>query len=95
MSLTPKQSNPSIDTAIRDILIELQSLNADSPEYAQMVDQLVKLQSVNPSTKKATLSPDAILAAGANLVGILAILNFEKLNVISTKAIGFILKVKL
>lgn len=36
------------------------------------------------------IAPEAILAVLANLIGILLIMNHERLNVISTKAINFI-----
>lgn len=40
-------------------------------------------------------SPDAVIAAGASILGILAILSFEKLNVVTSKALGFVPKVKI
>ena len=38
------------------------------------------------------ISPDTLLVVGGNLVGILLILNFEKMDIIRTKAISFVLK---
>lgn len=38
------------------------------------------------------VSPDTLLVVGGNLVGILLILNFEKLDIVRSKAIGFVLK---
>lgn len=38
------------------------------------------------------VSPDTIAIVSANLVGILLILYYEKLDVVSSKAIGFVLK---
>ena len=39
-----------------------------------------------------TLTPDTILIAVTNLAGIALILNFEKLDILRSKAIGFVLK---
>lgn len=39
-----------------------------------------------------TVTPDTLLLATTNLVGILLVLNFEKLDIIRSKAIGFVLK---
>ena len=38
------------------------------------------------------ISPDTMLVVAGNLAGILLILKFEKLDIIATKAIGFVLK---
>ena len=40
-------------------------------------------------------SPDTVLVVAGNLIGILAILNFEKLDIVRSKAIGFVLKGKI
>ena len=39
-------------------------------------------------------SPDTVLVVAGNLIGILAILNFEKMDIIRSKAISFVLKGK-
>jgi len=44
--------------------------------------------------KDRKFSPDAILAVMGNLAGILLILNFEKMDIIRSKAISFVLKGK-
>ena len=38
------------------------------------------------------ISPDTLLIVGGNLAGILLILNFEKMDIIRSKAISFVLK---
>lgn len=38
------------------------------------------------------VSPDTLLIVGANLLGIVLILYYEKLDIISTKALGFVIK---
>lgn len=42
--------------------------------------------------KKPVVSPDTIAVIAGNLLGIGLILSYEKLNVISTKALGFVLR---
>ena len=44
---------------------------------------------VKPSWK---FTPDTVLVVAGNIGGILLILNFERLDIIRSKAIGFILK---
>jgi len=43
---------------------------------------------------KVVFSPDTLLIVGANLLGILLILNYEKLDIVSSKAVSFILKAR-
>lgn len=38
------------------------------------------------------LKPDTVLVVAGNLIGILLILNFERLDIVRSKAVGFILK---
>ena len=47
------------------------------------------------SAAKWKISPDTLLVVAGNLVGILLILNFEKLDIVRTKAISFVLKGKI
>lgn len=37
-------------------------------------------------------TPDTLLVVGGNLMGILLILNFERLDIVRSKALGFVLK---
>lgn len=39
-----------------------------------------------------TITPDTLLIAATNLVGIVLILNFEKLDIVRSKAMSFVLK---
>ena len=38
------------------------------------------------------ISPDTLLIVGGNLLGILLILNFEKADIVTSKALNFVLK---
>ena len=87
-------ANPTIDDVINVLLSEMQGFDAHSDEYVKMVTQLEKLHKMKASEKKPRInvSHDALVAVFGNLAGIGLILNFEKLNVITTKALGFVLK---
>jgi hypothetical protein len=75
------------------LTLELSGLNPESKEYAQTVEQLAVLHKLWLSERKQPLfSPDALLAAATNLFGIGLIMSHERLNVITTKALGFVTK---
>ena len=47
------------------------------------------------NTREGKVTQSQILASATNLGGILAVLNFERLAVVSSKAIGLIAKIKI
>ena len=58
----------------------------------EKLDYIGKMLEENQT--KVVISPDTLLIVGANLVGILLILNYEKLDIVSSKAVSFILKAR-
>lgn len=61
-------------------LSEWDELNEKYQVYAEML---------KPSWK---FTPDTLLVVGGNLMGILLILNFERLDIVRSKALSFVLK---
>lgn len=84
-----------LDIAIGAVLQEMSVETSDTKEYAAMADQLVKLmklkKEVEPSRR---VSPDVLATIVANLAGIAMIIGYERANVITSKAIGFVAKLK-
>lgn len=84
-----------LDIAISDLFEALRENDKTSEEYSNAADQLIKLiklqREINPSWRP---SPDAIVTAGASVLGILLILNFERLGNITSKALSFVGKMK-
>ena len=58
----------------------------------EKLDYIGKMLEENQT--KVVISPDTLLIVGGNLLGILLILNYEKLDIVSSKAVGFILKAR-
>lgn len=84
-----------IDTKIDEEIIRLlaaleQDNDKETKEYASMVEQVVKLQELR---NKGRISLDTVAAVGANLLGILVILNHERAHVIASKAFGLVKKI--
>jgi hypothetical protein len=82
-----------LETAIDNLLKELAGPAADSNEYAKMIDQLVKLHGLKTNESPRRPSPDALISALASIAGILLIVNFERVHVVTTKALGILPKV--
>ena len=86
-------AKPTVDDLIDGVCTQIDD-NGDyhSDETTKMVDNLDKLADVKVKLTNPRLSPDAIVAVGANLAGILLILKFEKLDILTSKAISFVTK---
>jgi hypothetical protein len=61
-------------------------------EYAKTLSLVERLHKMLDKEKPASVSKDTMLTVGANLVGIILILKHEHVNVISSKALGFIMR---
>lgn len=92
MKITRKKKQSKLEEEINSVLEEMSVLDKDSEEYETMLGNLETLYKAKSYEKPSGISADTLLIVGGNLVGIYLILNYEKLNIISSKAIGFVLK---
>lgn len=89
-STNEKKIKEAIDSLMDSMALE----SPDSDEYKKMAENLRILQDAK-CAKKSWISGDAIFGGLISIGSILLILNFEKLDVIATKALPFVTKVKL
>ena len=83
------KSNPVKDEIDR-LLSEMSGLSPESNEYSERLDHIQKLTPLLPKPQSKVPSADVILGSFTNLLGIGAVLHYEKLNVITSKAFGWI-----
>jgi len=76
----------AVNRAIRD----LSRYETDSEEYRNALDALVKLHKMKEDERPKSVSPDTLVAVGANLIGILMIIRHEHVNVVTSRAIGML-----
>jgi hypothetical protein len=85
-----------IDSAINQdkLLHEEQKLNLDAAKITLDRDKLNldidKFASDQEMRRSWKPSPDAVVGAAASVVGILLVLHYEKLGVVTSKALGFV-----
>lgn len=89
-----KNEPTHLETVIDSLLDELDGYTSDDDEYATAVKHLSELYKLRELNKPKQLDPNIILTVGANLIGILAILHHEQANVIASKALGFVMKLR-
>lgn len=93
MNIPWLQKNVALDKAIVEAISQLDAYPADSPEYAQIVKNITKMQKVRTSKKsRPRISPDAVLTIAGNIVAVILITNYEKENSILSKAPNIIPK---
>lgn len=87
-----------LEKAIDELFFEMSGLDGDSEKYAAMVkqmDTLYKLKEVDHKSAANKLKwMEIIVPSAVSLLGILAITDYEKLNVVTSKALNFIPKAR-
>lgn len=83
-----------LQNRIDDLLDEMEMTTGDSPEYSRMADQLTKLYDAQDKSKSSGITKEALIGVAGNLAGILIIVNHERAHVITSKAFGFLSKIR-
>lgn len=84
-----------LDKAIEVALAELSGYKVVDEEYATICEQLEMLYKLRSQKREPAVSMETLVTVGANLAGILLILNHERMNVVASKALGFVMKSKM
>lgn len=94
-----KNETHPLDKAIANILTAMESTSPTVEVYSKMVDMLEKLYKIKASERPDRVSKDSIVTVGgsvlSSLIGIGMILHHEKLNVVASKALGFVSKARI
>jgi len=88
-----EEVNP-FDLAITQALNDVQSLSPETPEYAKAMSNVGTLTKLKEQHSKRKVDPNVLVTAGANLTGILLILHYERIHVVTSKALGFVMKLR-
>ena len=89
-SLSPKTD--VLEDVIRAALQQLIDEPLGTDEYDRKVDQIAKLYELKKHNASERVSKDTLYTVIGNLTGILLILNYERMHVVTSKAVGFVMK---
>lgn len=64
----------------------------DDPEEFKRLEMRYRSIEQILERNRCKISPDTLLIVGANLLGILLILNYERLDIVSSRALSFVMK---
>ena len=95
MKFFGKKELSPLDMEILEITRVLRRTSPDSEEYVIIAKSLEQLYKTKEGNKSWKISPDTVAIIAANLIGLVLILTFEKTDIITSKAIGFVMKTRL
>jgi hypothetical protein len=81
-----------LDEEIIAALNTLETVRDDPEKYSAIVDRITKLHKLKSEERLKLPSLDTALVVGANIFGILWLTRYEREHVISSKALGFVMK---
>ena len=91
----PFAKEPSqLDIALNRAYAALSNLQETDEKYAAILDQIVKLHKMKNDERTLQVGPDTWATIGANLAGILLIIRHEHVNVITSRAMNLVTKLK-
>lgn len=88
----PSEVDIAFDDLVFKAIAETSLYEVTDESYIIAKKHLIELMKLREKPQRIT--PDALLAAGVNLAGILAILHHERVNVIASKALSFVTKLR-
>ena len=91
----PADDPTPLEKEIERVQLKLTNHQPDSDEYAKTLKQLTKLHAMQVENQPKRISKETILIVGANLAGIALIMIFEKSNILTSKAMSFVMKSRL
>lgn len=90
-----KKSETHLDREIARATSELENHPVMSEEYGAVMERIVRLTKMKEAEKPSRqISADTVILAATNIVGILLIIRHENVNVITSKAMGHVMKTR-
>jgi hypothetical protein len=89
----PRYQRMLEDEYVRTLAV-LSSHQTDSQEYAKLLSNVERIHEMMDIKNPSPVSRETLLTVGANILGILLIIKHEDVNVITSKALGFVIRVR-
>lgn len=83
-----------IEDDLEHILVLLPITQPETDEYAKLLGHAERLHEMLDKPKPTPVSRDTLATIAANLAGILLIIRHEDVNVIASKALGFVIRTR-
>lgn len=83
-----------LEDELEGALRDLKSYETGSEDYVKTLGYVERIHGMIGEERPSVVSKDALLAVGANLLGILMIIKHENVNVITSKALSFVIRAR-
>jgi hypothetical protein len=90
----PKPKKSKLDIAIDDVLSDMENHATTTEEFRKLLERLKDLHKMKETDKPRRPSPDVVIQAATHIIGIALIIRHEQFNIITTKAMSFVPRVK-
>lgn len=90
----PDTNRQGLEKTIDDLIVQMSYHQPDTEAYKAMAENLIKLYALRDEKSAKGVSPDAMLAVAGNLLGIAMIVGHERIGVVTSKALQFVMKAK-
>ena len=87
-----RDKRTNLEKEIDSVIQRMSKHQPDSAEYSAIAENIEKLYKARTYENVKRVSPDTIAIIAGNLLGIVLILGYEKAGVITSKALGFVLR---
>jgi hypothetical protein len=81
-----------LEVAIDDVLDEMAHHHTTTQEYGQLLERLTALHKLREKPQRP--SPDVIIQSATYILGVALVLRHEEFNIITTKALGFLPRIR-
>ena len=83
-----------VDSLIDTVQNEMHNLDVDAEEYSRRLGYLERLYELKTKGRRQAINPDTIVMVLGNLAGILTIVGYERVHVVTSKAFNHIGRAK-
>jgi hypothetical protein len=80
----------NFELEVERVLTRIKDMEPSSEEYRSAVEALRVLCEARAKKAPNHISPESVIAVAANLVNLLLVLNYERINVLTSRAFGFV-----
>ena len=81
-----------LESELERALTAMRAEVVNGEEYVKRLNVVERLHGLMDDEKPRSLSKDTMLNVAANLIGIILIIKHESVNVVTSKALGFVIR---
>ena len=81
---------PDVDDLMDTVIARMKKVGPNSEEYPNLMRSLERLKALKTDERRKPLDWNTVVQTLGSLAGVVLVLNFERLGVVSSKAFGWL-----